>query len=357
MSIEDLLQPISAAQPCGNNLEYDADFQALEQTAVVKREQQYGSVIIAAEAPDWLLVERLASGLLKRTKDLLVMVHLCHAWTRLKGLNGYTDGLHLLRHTLAHYGHQVFPQLDFEGEFDPYLRTNALAALGDQSALGQAVQAAMLLKTASGEISLRDACSLLDRSQAECPGFPGGRAHLLDELSKADRPAYQTVRMMARGIADLRDSIEHQLGEESLPAMDRLLKCVAALTRVGNDFNADFNAALNAPAEVSTAGTGTTPSVFMQPSGEAGPSGQRRQEQNGRIGSREEALQALKRVQEYFRNHEPSHPAPLMLERVQRMISMDFLQILQDMAPDCLGPVKTILGTSGNPEQHGKTNG
>jgi type VI secretion system protein ImpA len=347
MSIEDLLQPISAAQPCGNNLEYDADFQALEQTAAGKREQQYGSVIIAAEAPDWLLVERLASGLLKRTKDLRVMVYLCHAWTRLKGLNGYTDGLHLLQQTLTHYGHQVFPQLDFEGEFDPYLRTNALAALGDQSALGQAVQAAMLLKTASGEISLRDACALLERSKAECPGFPGGRPHLIDELSKADRPAYQAVHAMARGVADLRESIELELGKESLPAMDQLLKCVAALTRVGKD--------LNAPAEASIADTGTKPSVAMLPSGEPEASGGRAQD--GRIGSREEAVQALNRVQEYFRNHEPSHPAPLMLERVQRMITMDFLQILQEMAPDCLGPVKTILGTSGNPEHHGKTNG
>lgn len=344
MSIEDLLQPISADQPCGINLEYDADFQALEQAAAGKREQQYGSVVIAAEAPDWMLVERLASGLLKRTKDLRIMVYLCQSWTHLNGLTGYTSGLQLLRQTLTHYGQQVFPRLDVEGEFDPYLRTNALAALGDQSVLGRAVQAALLVKSASGEISLRDACALLDRSKTECAGFPGGRAHLIDELSKVDRPAYRTARALDRGIADLREIIGRELGEESLPEMDHLINCVGALTRIGADLNANASTPA-ADMETTTSG----PVSASRPSGDYSP--------DYRIGSREEALQALSRVQEYFRDHEPSHPAPLMLERVQRMIAMDFLQILQDLAPDSLGPVKTILGTSVNPEDPGKPNG
>ncbi|SDD81568.1 type VI secretion system protein TssA [Paraburkholderia lycopersici] len=331
-SLEDLLPPISADQPCGVNLEYDADFHALEQAATGKPEQQYGGIIIAAEAPDWLLVERLASALLTRTKDLRVMIHLCLAWTHLRDLRGYLDGLNLLEQTLTQYGSQVFPQFDIEGEPDPYLRINALAALGDQAVVGEAVQTAIIVRTTGGEISLRDACALLDRSRSECPGFPGGRAQLVDELSKTDQPACQTIRALASGIARLRDSIVRMLGEEGLPEMGHLLKCMTALAEVGARVDAK-----NASGEFDAG-----PSGQAQTSGSAGTPAL----QDGRIRCREEALAALRRVQEYFREHEPGHPAPLMLERVQRVIAMNFLEILEDLAPDCLGPVRNILGTS-----------
>lgn len=33
MDIETLLTPVSPEQPCGDNLEYDADYQAMEQAS------------------------------------------------------------------------------------------------------------------------------------------------------------------------------------------------------------------------------------------------------------------------------------------------------------------------------------
>ncbi|STQ11222.1 type VI secretion system protein ImpA [Enterobacter cloacae] len=37
MNIEEFLAPISPEKPCGDNLEYDADFQAMGQASRVKR--------------------------------------------------------------------------------------------------------------------------------------------------------------------------------------------------------------------------------------------------------------------------------------------------------------------------------
>ncbi|SUB69206.1 Uncharacterized protein conserved in bacteria [Pluralibacter gergoviae] len=82
MNIDEFLTPVSHEQPCGDNLEYDADFQAMEQASQGKAEQQFGDTIIPAEPADWMQVEKLASDLLARTKDLRVMVSLTHAWTR-----------------------------------------------------------------------------------------------------------------------------------------------------------------------------------------------------------------------------------------------------------------------------------
>lgn len=49
MNIEEFLAPISADKPCGENLEYDADFQAMNQASLGKAEQQFGDTIIPAE--------------------------------------------------------------------------------------------------------------------------------------------------------------------------------------------------------------------------------------------------------------------------------------------------------------------
>ncbi|MDU1108631.1 MAG: type VI secretion system ImpA family N-terminal domain-containing protein, partial [Enterobacter sp.] len=74
MNIEEFLAPISPEKPCGENLEYDADFQIMNQASQGKAEQQFGDTIIPAEPADWNTVEKYATSLLTRTKDLRVLL-------------------------------------------------------------------------------------------------------------------------------------------------------------------------------------------------------------------------------------------------------------------------------------------
>lgn len=87
---------------------------------------------------------------------------------------GYADGLTLIHQSILRYWDALQPALEFDGEADPLFRINALADLGDKAALAASVRTAPLLKSAAGEISLRDAGALLDGSKQECPNFPGG---------------------------------------------------------------------------------------------------------------------------------------------------------------------------------------
>jgi len=52
----------------------------------------------------------------------------------------------------------------------------------------------------------------------------------------------------------------------------------------------------------------------------------------------------LEKVKHYFTLHEPSHPAPLMIDRVQRMIDLDFMDIIRDLAPDGVHQLENIFG-------------
>ena len=162
MNIDEFLAPISAENPCGENLEYDADFQAMGQASQGKAEQQFGDTIIPAEPADWNTVEKHATSLLGRTKDLRVMLALTHAWTRRRGLPGYADGLLLVQEALSRYWERLYPLLEEYGETDPFYRINALAGLSDKSELTIAVRNASLLRSNGDEISLRDAQALLE---------------------------------------------------------------------------------------------------------------------------------------------------------------------------------------------------
>ncbi|HSU04406.1 MAG TPA: type VI secretion system ImpA family N-terminal domain-containing protein, partial [Acetobacteraceae bacterium] len=123
------LAAISDDSPAGPNLEFDADFGALERAAQGKAEQQYGSTIIPAEEPDWKEVAALAQALLGRTRDLRVLAHLAVARLHLGGLPDFAEALQLVRQLLETRWAEIHPQLDAEDDNDPTLRGNALLRL------------------------------------------------------------------------------------------------------------------------------------------------------------------------------------------------------------------------------------
>ncbi|CAI0749998.1 type VI secretion system protein TssA [Serratia ficaria] len=340
MAIDTLLAPVDAENPCGDNLEYDADFLAMEQAATGKTEQQFGSTIIPAEAPDWMQVERLATALLARTKDLRVMLYLTRAWTQLRGLQGYADGLALIHQALERYWDTLLPLLEFDGEADPLFRINVLADLGDKAALAASVRAAPLLKGAAGEISLRDAGALLDGSKLECANFPGGRARLQDELSQADRSEGLLVTRIDETLNAIRAVVSRHLGESALPEMNGLTKVFTLIAQYCHS---------DAPAP--DAGAEQPEQAGLPPTSAAAPQAAAALNwRSAQIQSRDDAQLMLDKVKNYFRLHEPSHPAPLMIDRVQRLIALDFMQIVRDLAPDGLNQLETILGRPDNEE-------
>ncbi|HED4107129.1 TPA: type VI secretion system protein TssA [Enterobacter hormaechei subsp. xiangfangensis] len=315
MNIDEFLAPISPDNPCGENLEYDADFQAMGQASQGKAEQQFGDTIIPAEPADWNTVEKLATSLLGRTKDLRVMLALTHAWTRRRGLAGYADGLLLVQEALSRYWEQLYPLLEEYGETDPFYRINALAGLSDKSDLTVAVRNASLLRSNGDEISLRDAQALLDGSKTECPDYPGGRPRLIDELARGDQPGTEAVIVINERLLSIRELLTGHLGESGVPEMEQLLKTVGLVASACQV--TDISKLLpNRDAQAE-------PQAEQQPA----------------------ATQLmLEKAKQYFAQYEPSHPAPLMIERVQRLSELNFMDIIRDLAPDGVNQLENIFG-------------
>ncbi|MGD8206148.1 type VI secretion system protein TssA [Pantoea sp. FN0305] len=335
MNIDALLAPVSSEKPCGENLEYDADYMAMNQASEGKAEQQFGDTIIPAEPADWNKVERLATGLLARTKDLRVMLALTHAWTHMKGLPGYASGLKLIQQALLLYWEPLYPLLEEYGERDPFYRINALAALGDKSELTAALRQAPLLRTAADQISLRDACSLLDGSKTDVADYPGGRARLNDELARGDQPGIEAIQQISERLQTIRETLAEHLGESGVPEMEQLQKMVnlVAQSCLATDLSTLMPG--NADTSAQPAAGNTAP---------AAPARSQTDWRSSEITSRAEAQLMLEKVKQYFSRYEPSHPAPLMIDRVQRVIELDFMEIIRDLAPDGVHQLENIFG-------------
>ena len=68
------------------------------------------------------------------------------------------------------------------------------------------------------------------------------------------------------------------------------------------------------------------------------------QPMSGTINSREDAIRALDKVCDYFKQHEPSSPVPLLLQRAKRLVAKDFIEIIRDLTPAGVAQAEEIGG-------------
>ena len=331
--------PIDAQQPCGPDCEYDGSFLALTQALAGKPEQQFGETVIPAVEPDWRVVERMASDLLGKTKDLRVAAWLTQAATRLHGVPGFAAGVQLMNLLCEQFWDEVHPRLVIDGENDPYLRIGALAELStsgggyaDTSPVMRALRDAVIADGAA-ELKVRDV-----------------------ELAAANDPAARYTD--AQVVSILRDAIAN--GSESIAAFEQAVVSFSALgaqvgSRMAGGEQPDFSAmealikAVNgviARARSSGAGEPSAESGNAAASGAAGTASAAAGGGNvvGEVRSREDVRRALQRVCAYLEQHEPSNPASLFARRAERMLGMDFIQIVRELSPDSMQHIQVVTG-------------
>lgn len=65
---------------------------------------------------------------------------------------------------------------------------------------------------------------------------------------------------------------------------------------------------------------------------------------DGKIRTRQEAILMLDKIIDYFKTYEPSHPAPIFIRRSQKMIGMEFENIVEELMPDAMSSLKQFIG-------------
>lgn len=377
--LEKLLEPLSYNAPCGEDLEYDAEFGEMERAAQGKGEQQYGDTIVAAEPPDWKEVRKHVNGLLERTKDMRVAVYLARCSLQLEGLTAFETSLALLRGYVENFWESVYPELDADDDNDPTYRINTLTTLCDEGTLLRELREAPLVSSrAMGQFSLRDVEQARDATEKPAAEESEGQgAWASEESTEAPEPQGPTLaaieaaftdaaiedvqateeatRLAAEHTATIERCVTEQVGAAqatSLLPLQNLLEemnkvLVAQLERrgvyadepepeAGGEEAGEGEETAEGDA-VATAGAVDAPAAYT----------------NGRIGSRDDAIKALDKVCEYYEQHEPSSPLPLLIRRAQRLASKSFLEILQDLAPDAVAQAEALGGGGGESSSNG----
>jgi type VI secretion system protein ImpA len=64
----------------------------------------------------------------------------------------------------------------------------------------------------------------------------------------------------------------------------------------------------------------------------------------GEIRTREDAIRVLENVCRYIERTEPTNPAPLLIKREQRLMTLSFLDIIKELAPIGMEQAEMITG-------------
>lgn len=332
MELEQLLAEAAEDPPCGPNLEYDAAFLALEQQAQGKPEQQFGDTVIAAEEPQWGQVRESAMELLGRSKDVRIAVYLVRSLVSLDGLPGLASGLKLVHHLLERYWDCVHPQLDPDDDNDPTMRLNALAPLVDSETMLRELRRAPFIRSRSvGQVLVRDVEVAMGKLPAPADG-PTVSMEQVESMARsiaAENPgSLEVVREAAQTLRAVHGMLVEKVGGDRAPDVRPLANVLTPLVNV-------CNAALAASAPTATVGVqeegATAPAVAAAAV-------------SGEIRTRDDAIRLLERVCDFLERQEPSNPAPLLIRRAKRLMTMNFVDIISDMAPDSLAQVRNIAG-------------
>lgn len=338
VDIEALVAPLDGEAPSGPDLEYDAEFMALERAVASRGERMVGSEDAEEDEPDWERVVPSAVALFERTRDLRVAVILCTAWLRTRGLPGWRDGLALVDAMLAQLWDSVHPQLDAEDDDDPTARVNALMPLADVQAALRYLRVTPFVRSARlGAFSLRDlraasgnlkvpegepvpATSEIEACCLDCP------EELLGENAGAVHAALEHAR-----------SIDTQLTERLSSRAPELRPLITDLYELDRFLQAQWNARTGA-GEAGTEEEGAE--------GEGGGGG-RVAGAPGRISSPADVVRRLDEICEYYARQEPSSPIPILLRRAQKLVGMGFEDLLRNLAPGGLSELQQVAGPTG----------
>ena len=62
------------------------------------------------------------------------------------------------------------------------------------------------------------------------------------------------------------------------------------------------------------------------------------------ISAREDVQVLLEKACEFLERTEPSHPAPMLIRRAQRLLDLNFFQIIEELVPEGVQKIESLAG-------------
>jgi type VI secretion system protein ImpA len=315
IDLQRLLAPCHAEAPAGDDLVYRPDFVELMQLARGTPDVEYGSMRVEAAEPPWAEIEIRVMELMRETHDIRLAVLFTRASLARHGLEGLAGGLALVDGLLRQEWAGLHPRLDPDDALDPTERLNILAELAAPSFLTRLNDTSIIDLPRLGSLRLGDFQARGNETGDGGPSPESIAAALQDMEAGTVAHARQTIA----------DCVDHAQG------IDRTL---GEHTGHGHAL-AQLIAQIRPALERLRHASGDTP---------AGAATQIADRSSGEITSRSDIARQLERICDYYRQHEPASPIPILLQRARRLLDMDFLELMADLAPNALADIRALSG-------------
>ncbi|SJM93129.1 type VI secretion system protein TssA [Crenothrix polyspora] len=327
---EEFLKAISPELPCGENLEEDPAFAQLEIEAKFIDERQMGNTVIPAAEPEWKKVRDLALALLARSRDIRIVTHLTCALLRTDGFSGLAKSLALIRGLLETYWDEVYPVKDAEDDY-PLLRINTLSDLKDYKKVLNALTLIKITQSKVGNFSWVDIKKAQDKLTSgktdDSPGMALIDAAFLDTPVDVLKQQQQFIQQALEHSKAIITCITDKAGAANIPDWSALINQLKTIANFLRDKIPPEEEASKLEAADSVAEPAKSAAVKMEG-----------------IHNRDEVIRALDAICKYFERYEPSSPVPFLMIRAKKLLTMNFMAILQDLAPDAVRQAENICG-------------
>ncbi len=373
--LEAFLAPVDSLNPSGAELRNDARFHAIERllepASRRSRLEDKKSGGTGAVTLDWDGLIAEAEDLAGSGRDLRLLVIVARAVANEAGFAGLAAGLTLLTETIERNWDDLHPALREGGTAREAAtrRINALYQIenDDNGILGDLQFNTVMAPRGIGAISGADlAAGMLNRNTvlSEAPSGLGDkeRAALVAEhearvnrvltacrATAAERP--EEIAALAADLAGARAALE---------ALEAALNARVADNGTGIGFRAlatflDRATATVASAldDTETSGASEMTTSEVTSDSKAAPEAPKpaapaasAAETPGQINSRRDVERCLDQIIAFYERTEPSSPIPHLARRMRKMVPMNFLELMEEIAPSGMKEFRNVAGAS-----------
>ena len=312
---ETLLQPVSDDAPAGPDLSYDPAREVIEQAFASPPDEV-----------DWDATIRAIVAQMGETRDLWLAVYLARAGARAGRLAVVGDALDLLAGYVERFWDSVHPSVEEYGVEGRRGACESLVRIGEFLAPLRRVP--LIDHPRLGSFSGGD----FERFAAEgaaADGYGPFRAALAD--TPVDRIVEEREQLEALRAAILRT--DRVLSERSEAVGQTGTNFAATYDTIDSILDAMRSFGAAEPAEPAAGDVGDSPAIAITSPAPA----------PGRIASRDDVARAIDSIIDYYGRAEPSSPIPIALVRIKGWITMDFVSILDDIAPGSRNEALSVL--------------
>ncbi len=384
MDLQPFLAPLDPSAPSGLDLRNDARFHAIEnrleaasRSARMKLVEQGGTGKVEL---DWAELLSDAQALAQSGRDLRLLMIVARLLVNETGLEGLAKGLELLTATVGTFWETVHPALRPAAtrREAALRRTNALYQLenADGGVLGDLEFATLMAPRGLGPVTGGDLAAAAVTRAAFAVEVPKGlgekevaemlarhdarlnRVTAACRATAAERPdemaaLLAAVKAATGGLAALEAALAPHLTENDMAVRFEALGKM--LARIGQTLNGMAAPTAQDPAQQAKEGSPmpadaappatTANGVAMASSAGTAPN---------QINSRRDVERVLDLVIDFYERTEPSSPIPHLARRMRKMVPMNFMQLMEEMAPSGLKEFRGIAGVFDDKSKSGR---